>query len=34
MYVIFNGCSGVGEQCGYQGSGCCTSCDTATNVCN
>jgi hypothetical protein len=33
LYVIFNACSGTGEECGYQGSGCCTSCDDATNLC-
>ena len=33
LYVIFEACSGAGEQCGYQGSGCCTSCDDASNLC-
>jgi hypothetical protein len=32
-YIIFQSCSGRGEQCGYQGSGCCTSCDDATSLC-
>jgi len=33
LYVIFEACSGAGEQCGYQGSGCCSSCDDASNLC-
>jgi hypothetical protein len=34
MYVVFQSCGSLGEQCGYQGSGCCNSCDSATNLCN
>jgi len=34
LQVIFEGCSGTGEPCGYEGSGCCSDCDRATNVCN
>jgi hypothetical protein len=33
MSVVFQSCSGAGEECGYQGSGCCNSCDSATNLC-
>jgi hypothetical protein len=33
LYVIFEACSGAGEQCGYQGSGCCNGCDDASNLC-
>ena len=33
LYVIFDGCSGAGEECGYQGSGCCNGCDDASNLC-
>ena len=34
LYVIFEACSGAGEECGYQGSGCCSnSCDDASNSC-
>lgn len=34
LYVIFEACSGAGEECGYQGSGCCSnSCDDASNAC-
>lgn len=29
----FDDCSGSGETCGYQGSGCCIDCDDATNTC-
>ncbi|HMI91996.1 MAG TPA: hypothetical protein VK509_11560 [Polyangiales bacterium] len=31
--VSFDGCSGTGQACGYQGSGCCRSCADATNTC-
>jgi len=31
--VIFNACFGAGTACGYEGSGCCTSCDDATSTC-
>ena len=31
--VSFDGCSGSGQTCGYQGSGCCKSCDSASNTC-
>jgi hypothetical protein len=34
LQVIFEGCTGSGEQCGYEGRGCCNDCDRATNVCN
>jgi hypothetical protein len=33
LYVIFEACSGAGEECGFQGSGCCSSCDDASNSC-
>jgi hypothetical protein len=33
LYVIFQACSGNGEPCGFEGSGCCKACDTATNLC-
>jgi hypothetical protein len=33
-YVIVEACLGAGMDCGFQGSGCCTSCDDATNICN
>jgi hypothetical protein len=31
--LSFEGCSGSGQPCGYQGSGCCKSCDDATKIC-
>jgi hypothetical protein len=31
--VIFNGCSGAGDACGYEGSGCCNGCDRDANTC-
>jgi len=31
--VIFEACLGAGTSCGYEGSGCCTSCDDATSSC-
>jgi hypothetical protein len=33
LYVIFEACGGAGEECGYEGSGCCGGCDTASNLC-
>jgi hypothetical protein len=31
--VTLTACSGAGEACGYQGSGCCSGCDSATHTC-
>lgn len=31
--VIFEGCSGTGDTCGYEGSGCCNGCDRGANTC-
>ncbi|KIG13313.1 hypothetical protein DB30_00361 [Enhygromyxa salina] len=31
--VIFESCRGTGTMCGYEGSGCCSSCDDANNTC-
>ncbi|PRP97360.1 hypothetical protein [Enhygromyxa salina] len=31
--VIFESCRGAGTTCGYEGSGCCSSCDDASNTC-
>jgi hypothetical protein len=31
--VTFRACSGTGTACGYQGSGCCRSCESASNTC-
>jgi hypothetical protein len=31
--VVFQACFGAGTTCGYEGSGCCTSCDEATSTC-
>lgn len=31
--VSFDGCSGSGTQCGYEGSGCCNGCDRDANTC-
>jgi hypothetical protein len=33
LYVIFQGCSGAGDECGFQGSGCCNGCNDANNLC-
>jgi hypothetical protein len=33
MSVVFQACFGAGTSCGYEGSGCCTSCDDATSTC-
>ncbi|MCX4241966.1 hypothetical protein [Paraliomyxa miuraensis] len=33
LTVVFSACFGAGTSCGYQGSGCCTSCDDATSTC-
>ena len=33
LTVIFAACIGAGETCGYEGSGCCNSCDRTLNVC-
>ncbi len=33
LTVIFEACGAQGEACNYQGSGCCSSCDDATNLC-
>jgi hypothetical protein len=33
LSVTFDSCSGTGVTCGYQGSGCCQSCDATTNLC-
>jgi hypothetical protein len=33
MYVSFNACSGPGDACGYQGSGCCNGCDSTGTTC-
>jgi hypothetical protein len=33
MSVIFNGCTGPGDACGYEGSGCCNGCDREANTC-
>ncbi|PRQ03286.1 hypothetical protein ENSA5_17230 [Enhygromyxa salina] len=33
LTVIFDSCHGPGTTCGYQGSGCCNSCDDATDTC-
>ena len=32
-HVVFETCSGSGEACGYQGSGCCNGCDDAADLC-
>jgi hypothetical protein len=32
--VVFQACFGTGTTCGYEGSGCCTSCDDATDTCH
>lgn len=31
--VIFGGCTGVGDACGYEGGGCCNGCDRDSNTC-
>jgi hypothetical protein len=31
--VVFDACFGAGTTCGYEGSGCCTSCDDASSTC-
>jgi hypothetical protein len=31
--IQFDTCSGTGQTCGYQGSGCCVDCDDATDTC-
>lgn len=31
--VTFEACLGTGTACGWEGSGCCTSCDDATSTC-
>jgi hypothetical protein len=31
--VIFQGCTGAGQACGYEGSGCCNGCDRDANTC-
>jgi hypothetical protein len=33
LTVTFDGCFGAGKTCGYQGSGCCTTCDKTNNTC-
>jgi hypothetical protein len=31
--VIFEGCFGAGDSCGYEGSGCCNGCNRDANTC-
>jgi hypothetical protein len=33
LTVIFEACYGPGTTCGFEGSGCCSSCDDASNTC-
>jgi hypothetical protein len=33
LSIAFNSCFGSGHPCGYQGSGCCRSCDDASDLC-